>query len=145
MVRRRISRSTDEIWPHDLHTPASSDPPTDTVVPPGRVVSVGVDTGSHTPARCLPGGPPGRIRHLAWCKRLCPRPGRAPVSLQECASSSCSGAFLCGIHRSTWRQGRGRQTCSSPNGTRTRVFGVRGRYPRPLDDGAIHTSHALGS
>ena len=23
----------------------------------------------------------------------------------------------------------------SPNGDRTRVFGVRGRYPRPLDDG----------
>jgi hypothetical protein len=23
----------------------------------------------------------------------------------------------------------------SPNGNRTRVFGVRGRYPRPLDDG----------
>ena len=23
----------------------------------------------------------------------------------------------------------------SPNGTRTRVAGVRGRYPRPLDDG----------
>ncbi len=25
----------------------------------------------------------------------------------------------------------------SPNGTRTRVAGVRGRYPRPLDDGTI--------
>ncbi len=25
----------------------------------------------------------------------------------------------------------------SPNGTRTRVVGVRGRYPRPLDDGTI--------
>ncbi len=24
---------------------------------------------------------------------------------------------------------------NSPNGVRTRVFGVRGRYPRPLDDG----------
>jgi hypothetical protein len=33
----------------------------------------------------------------------------------------------------------------SPNGTRTRVFGVRGRYPRPLDDGAIYTFHTLGS
>lgn len=25
-----------------------------------------------------------------------------------------------------------------PNGTRTRVFGVRGRCPRPLDDGTTH-------
>jgi hypothetical protein len=24
-----------------------------------------------------------------------------------------------------------------PNGTRTRVFGVRGRCPRPLDDGTV--------
>ena len=26
----------------------------------------------------------------------------------------------------------------SPNGDRTRVFGVRGRYPRPLDDGTLN-------
>ena len=25
----------------------------------------------------------------------------------------------------------------SPNGNRTRVFAVRGRYPRPLDDGTM--------
>ena len=25
----------------------------------------------------------------------------------------------------------------SPNGDRTRVSGVRGRYPRPLDDGTM--------
>ena len=28
--------------------------------------------------------------------------------------------------------------CGDPNGTRTRVFGVRGRCPRPLDDGTRH-------
>ncbi len=27
--------------------------------------------------------------------------------------------------------------CGSPNGDRTRVSGVRGRYPRPLDDGTV--------
>ena len=27
---------------------------------------------------------------------------------------------------------------NSPNGDRTRVFGVRGRYPRPLDDGTTN-------
>ena len=32
-------------------------------------------------------------------------------------------------------QGAGK--ISSPNGVRTRVFGVRGRYPRPLDDGTV--------
>ena len=26
---------------------------------------------------------------------------------------------------------------SDPNGTRTRVFGVKGRCPRPLDDGVV--------
>jgi hypothetical protein len=31
----------------------------------------------------------------------------------------------------------------SPNGTRTRVFGVRGRYPRPLDDGTAISSSTL--
>ena len=31
----------------------------------------------------------------------------------------------------------------SPNGVRTRVFGVRGRYPRPLDDGTLH-KHIYG-
>ena len=31
----------------------------------------------------------------------------------------------------------------SPNGTRTRVFGVRGRYPRPLDDGTAIPSYML--
>jgi hypothetical protein len=30
-----------------------------------------------------------------------------------------------------------RISLGSPNGNRTRVFGVRGRYPRPLDDGTI--------
>ena len=28
--------------------------------------------------------------------------------------------------------------CGSPNGNRTRVFGVRGRYPEPLDDGTLN-------
>ena len=28
----------------------------------------------------------------------------------------------------------------SPNGVRTRVFGVRGRYPRPLDDGTTQSN-----
>ena len=31
----------------------------------------------------------------------------------------------------------------SPNGTRTRVFGVRGRYPRPLDDGTAKLGYML--
>ncbi|GEM_PF-1601023 len=31
-----------------------------------------------------------------------------------------------------------------PNGTRTRVFGVRGRYPRPLDDGTTHKRKMAG-
>jgi hypothetical protein len=31
----------------------------------------------------------------------------------------------------------------SPNGNRTRVFGVRGRYPRPLDDGTENGSTVL--
>ena len=31
----------------------------------------------------------------------------------------------------------------SPNGTRTRVFGVRGRYPRPLDDGTAKLGYKL--
>ena len=31
----------------------------------------------------------------------------------------------------------------SPNGTRTRVFGVRGRYPRPLDDGTAMLNYTL--
>ena len=30
---------------------------------------------------------------------------------------------------------KGLESFGSPNGTRTRVSGVRGRYPRPLDDG----------
>lgn len=29
------------------------------------------------------------------------------------------------------------QALGSPNGNRTRVFAVRGRYPRPLDDGTV--------
>ena len=31
-----------------------------------------------------------------------------------------------------------------PNGTRTRVFGVRGRYPRPLDDGTTQERKMAG-
>ena len=43
-----------------------------------------------------------------------------------------------------WQQKRGHvfgvTPCfyaGSPNGTRTRVAGVRGQYPRPLDDGTF--------
>ena len=32
----------------------------------------------------------------------------------------------------------------SPNGTRTRVSGVRGRHPRPLDDGTNNVAGGLG-
>jgi hypothetical protein len=39
----------------------------------------------------------------------------------------------------------GRQKVSSdPEGTRTPVFGVRGRRPRPLDDGAMFSVEASG-
>jgi integration host factor subunit alpha len=43
--------------------------------------------------------------------------------------------FKCSpVLREKW-VGRGR--CGSPKGNRTPVFAVRGRYPRPLDDGTI--------
>ena len=32
----------------------------------------------------------------------------------------------------------------SPNGTRTRVAGVRGQYPRPLDDGTFYVAGGRG-
>lgn len=37
-----------------------------------------------------------------------------------------------------------RTSCSTPTGTRTPVFAVRGRYPRPLDDGGVATWVAEG-
>ncbi len=84
--------------------------------------------GRHPPAR--PQGPA-----LGETLKMC-------QSARE--STSCLDPWTHVIRRSATKK-KGVSGCSanplnalgSPNGVRTRVFGVRGRYPRPLDDGTL--------
>ena len=51
-----------------------------------------------------------------------------------------------GLLRGRWEASvvRRANAVGDPNGTRTRVFGVRGRRPRPLDDGAGQARRPYG-
>ena len=105
--------------------PTSSPPPTPSTAPDGLCVAA----THRSPHRFAHEGTPGPAALPTSAAHAPPPDDARPGQRRETAPSGCSGG----------RRSR------SPDGIRTRATALRGRRPRPLDDGALPTLPNLDS